>query len=290
MQWPAAIGQGLEQRIRLGTFKELVKGGKSLDDAARIVKDTALDYNVPGIANRRFRDIVPFGAFITQNAKQQAGFIAKYPGVAVGAEHFFGEGHGDELKYPYMDEQLAIPNGLDEEGNPRYITSIGLPLEGLANIGTSYRSTVGNLQPLLKAAASSVTGIDPFTGGQYGTYEKIAGVEMGEAGRKLNMVASTGLLQPFTSLLQPITLAMDDRKSIPEKLMQATTYLRQTSVDPHRAERQRVEELLKDMPDVKQYKSYYKTDENPEVDELLGRLKDARAALKEKRAAAAAGL
>lgn len=294
LQWPASIGIGLEQRMRLGSFLDLRKGGMDPAKAASIVRETFLDYGSPGQANQNFRQLVPFGAFLSQNLKQQGKFLAKFPGVGVGASQFLGN-DDESIKYPWLESQVAIPAGLDEAQNPQYITGTGLPIEGLTQVpGLSsedlWHDVVGNLQPLLKSGLAYAADKDPFTGGQYGQFDKIAGVGAGGAGRALNALAGTGLTQPVTSLLQPLSIAMDERKSLPEKLITGLTGVRLASVDPDLAQRQKLEEYIKTRPDIRQSPNYYSTSDDQETADVLHQLSDAKAALRAKRAAASAAL
>ena len=293
MMWPAHIAQGVEQRMRLGTFMDMY--GKVPDaQAGRAIKDTFLDYSVPGQANRTFRDIIPFGAFISQNIKQQAKFIAEKPGVAAAAGQLFGD-DGDMPKYPWLDQQLAIPTGLDEQGNPQYISSLRLPIEGLTAVpgfagDDLWRDLVGNSQPMLKTAISYAADKDPFTGRDFGGYDKIMGESAGPLGRAYNVVMGTGLTQAVGTPLKQIENLIDDRKSPLERAGQFLTGIRNTSVDPDSAKKQRIEQYLEANPDVRQYQGYYQTGEDEGLDNLLKDLRSAKDRLAEKRKQAAAVL
>lgn len=294
MQWPAEIAQGLEQRMRLGTFLDLRKNGiaKSAEDAAKTVRDTFLDYDVVGKENRTFRDLVPFGAFLTQNTKQQAKFLAEQPAVGVAAAQLYGDDEGLP-KYPWLEQQLSIPAGLDEKGNAQYISGLGLPIEGLTAIpglGSDdlYRDVVGALQPMLKSGIAYAVDKDPLTGRAFGQYDKILGQSRGEAGRAYNIAKGTGVLQPITGPFSQLETATDDRESIGERALQLTSGVRYTSVDADLAQRQQLESYLRSRPDVHTSETLYQTTPDPETQAKLKELRDAKARLKEKRAAAAA--
>lgn len=292
MMWPASIAQGVEQRMRLGTFKDLLKDGKSPAEAAKIVKDTYLDYSIPGWENRTFRDVVPFGAFLSQNVKQQAKFIAEQPSVAVATSQLIGNDPGLP-KYPWLEEQMAVPIGLDEQGNPQYISSFRMPIEGLAEIpGTSgqdiFSDVVGNLNPFIKTGISYAANRDPFTGREFGQYDKIMGQSAGELGRAYNIVMGTGLTQALGSPLKQAENLLDERKNALERSMQFLTGIRTVSVDPDVAERQRLEDYLQNRPDIRTAPSYYQTGEDPELSQVLKDLRAAKERLKQKRAAQAA--
>jgi hypothetical protein len=294
MQWPASIAQGLEQRMRLGTFLDLRRNkiAKTPQEAARTVKETYLDYSVPGVENRVFRDVMPFGAFLSQNLKQQAGFVARHPVVGVAAAPLFG-GQGDEglPKYTYLDQQMALPVGLDQQGNPEYATSFGLPLEGLTAVpgfGSAdlYHDLVSPLQPLLKTAVGYAADKDPFTGQAFGEYDKVLGEPLGAAGRAYNVIKGTGVLQPLTGPLDQVHTALDGRKGYAERALELTTGARFTSVDPDIATRQRLQEYLDSRPDIRTAPQYYQTGDDEGLKQALAELKAAKDRLKAKRALA----
>lgn len=288
--WPAKIGQGVEQRMRIGTFFDLIDSGVDPAAAAKTVKGTFLDYGKPGIANRRFRDIIPFGAFLSQNVKQQAKFIAEQPSIAVAASQLYGDDQGLP-KYPWLEQQAAVPWGLDEQGNAQYITSFRQPIEGLTAIpglgaNDLYRDVVGSMQPLLKTGIAYAVDKDPFTGREFGEYDKIMGQEAGKLGRAYNVIMGTGLTQAVGTPMGQLANLADERKSIAERALQFGTGMRFTSVDPDLAERQQLEDYLETRPEIRTAPGYYQTGEDDELAQVLKDLRAAKARLKEKRAAA----
>ncbi len=294
LEWPAEIAQGLEQRMRLGTYLDLRKNGiaKTPEEAAKTIRDTFLDYDVVGKENRTLRQIFPFASFLTQNAKQQTKFLAEQPAVGVAAAQLYGDDEGLP-KYPWLEQQMTLPGGLDEQGNAQYISGLGLPIEGLTAIpGLSgddiYRDVVGAIQPVLKSGVAYAVDKDPLTGREFGSYDKILGRPMGEAGRAYNVLKGTGLTQPITGPFGQFENALDDRKSIAERVLQGTTGARFTSVDADLAERQQLEQYLKSRPDVRTAESLYQTTPDPETQAKLKQLREAKDRLREKRAAAAA--
>lgn len=294
MNWPAHITRGIEMRMRLGTYLDLRKSKVAPDagSAARTVSDTFLNYDTPGVENRLFRDVVPFGAFASQNIKQQSKFLTRHPVAGTVTAPLFSEEDEGLPKYPWQSSQMAVPLGLDEQGNAQYLSGLGLPIEGLGivpglNPRDAYKDTVGSMQPLLKTAIQTLSGRDAFTGGQANTYSNIAGNDLGEAGRLLNVFKGSGL-NPLMSVTNPLEDILDQRQSSTEKLLENVTGLRMTSVDADRAAAQRIEQLLEARPDVKRYSGFYQTEKDPEVAELFTELRQAKERLKEKKAAAAA--
>lgn len=290
---PSAASQGAEHRMRMQAFKDAKDKGFSDADAARLAREVNLDYDVPGVANRRFRDAVPFGAFLSQNIKQQSKFLARHPVGGVAAAQLFND---DEQmpKYPWLERNISVPTGVDEKGNPNYITSFGLPIEGMATIpGFSkddlYRDVVGNLQPLAKSALAYAANKDPFTGQAYGQYDKLFGEHAGAIGRTVNNIKGTGLVQSLSGPLDQAQQMTSDKTGFSEKALQYLTGTRFVSVDPELANQQKLEEYLANHPEVKRSVQPYleKGTDNQELMDVIHELRLSKQRSREHRKLAA---
>lgn len=286
-QMPATIGQGLEQRMRLGKYLDLRNMSKPLDAqaAAKAVRDSSYDYDMAGKANRNFRDLIPFGAYTAAAIKQQGQLLAKYPAIAIALGSVLGD-HQGLPKYNWMQQQTAIPLGLDEQKNPQYLTGLGLPFESLndvpgANWG-SWEHAIGQSQPLLKTAYAGLAGHDPEFGTQTGSFDRDPLTHQhSEFGRYYNEAAGTGLLAPLDTAVRQIGQWTDDRKSALEKALQFGTGLRFASVDPELAEQEQLREVLGEDPSVFKHESFMSDD--PATKQLIQELEHSRKRLKEKR-------
>jgi hypothetical protein len=283
---PSAMSQGAEHRMRYGAFKDAKAKGYSDEEAARIAREINLDYDVSGVANRRFRDAVPFGAFLSQNAKQQSKFLARHPVAGVAAGQLFNDDEGLP-KYPWLDRNISIPTGVDEKGNPTYLTSLGLPVEALTaipgfNHDDLYRDTIGQIQPLAKSAIAYGVGKDPFTGQAYGQYDKVFDEHRGQAGRIYNNIKGTGLLQPLTAPLDQAQMLTSSKTSAGEKALQYLTGARFVNVDSNLAEQQQLEAYLAEHPEVKRSVQPY-LDKGSDNQGLLDVIHELRAAKKKSR-------
>lgn len=295
ISWPAHITRGIEQRMRLGTFFDLRKSKVAPDaaSAAKTVRDSYLDYSVVSPENRLLRDVLPFAGFTSQTIPQQAKFLARHPVAGTVTAPLFSPDEEGLPKYEWMQDRMSVPIGLDEQGNPQYLTGLGLPIEALTQVpglrgSDIYSDLVGQMQPLLKSGIAYAADKDPLTGRGFGEYDNILGMPAGEIGRVANVIKGTGLVQPLSSAVDTATNIVDPRKSAVEKLLHGTTGVRVSSVDPDLAERQRIERFLEDRPDVREFRSLYSTTDDPESQELLSELSAARKRLAEKRKAATA--
>lgn len=285
MDMPGKIFQGGEQRMRYGLFKDLVeRHGKSPQDAGRIVNDTFYNYSTTSAANRTARDFIPFFQFTAKAIPQQAKFLAEKPYVATALSSVYGGANGPI--YPFMEGKADIPLGQDANGDQEYIAGTRLPFESLSNIPNPSadlmdfgrqveQNVVGSSNPLLKTAYSAVSGKDPYFDMPYGTYGKVAGVDLGSAGRQYNKLANTGAIQPIDSLLQTLGTATGD-KTLGAKALNLLGGVNVASVDESKALQRQLEDYLKRNPEVGQYTSFFSTD--PEAEKLNGILEDLKAA------------
>lgn len=303
MEWPGAIFQGTEQRMRYTLFKSLMEDhGHAAKDAARIASDTFFNYRATSAENRVARDLVPFFQFSAKAVPQNAKFLAEKPAVAVGLSQAFGSNRsGEESTYPYLEDQLSIPLGRNDAGERLMAAGLGLPVEALgmlpnpsADLGDFGRqfeqAIVGSSQPLLKSAYGAVSGRDPYFGSPYGAYDElpVAGAS-GDLGRLYNQVAGAGVLGPVDQPLRQLDAWMDDRKPLGAKLVDQLSGARVVAVDADRALQLQLQEELARRPDVRRFESLASTGGDPETEALIEALRAARKRAKAKREAAQSG-
>lgn len=296
-EWPARMFKGVEDRMRGGMYLDLIRKGKSPEEAARVVSDSMYDYSISSAGNRAVRDFLPFSNYVMKAGVQQGKLLAEKPWLAVALSSLLTEKEG-QAKYPYMDGKLALPLGDDEKGNAQYLTGLGLPFESLNMIPNPSgslqefgrdlgRTFVGSSQPLLKTAGSLAFGNDPTFGTPVGSYSKLPGnVEAGSFGRAYNTLAGAGLTQPVESALRTIGKIADDRTTAGTKALDLLTGASITNVDPDRALQQRLTAYLRANPEVASIQSLYSKSDDPEVKALLKQLNEAKAKVKQKREAA----
>jgi len=310
-QWdlPAKLNKHMEDRIRAGLFVAAKRAGQSDAAAAASVRNAVLDYSVPTIENRVMRTYIPFGAFMSQTLPQSgrllmenvaeggiAGGLAG--GAARGAATQMFETDPENPIYPDMVGKMTVPMGEDEKGNPTYMTSLGLPLEGMGDLPMSFAQRdlerfIGvGANPLVKAGYSMVTGREPFFGTAYGGYDKpyaaleLAGMEQGPAAATLRKVLGTGALQPAVHALNLAEPWLDEKQGPLLDATRAFTGARVRSVDEDMALRLNLEEALRNNPQVKQYSGYYQGSDDPDTQALMSDYNEAKKRIAEKRKAA----
>jgi len=310
-QWdlPAKLNKHMEDRIRAGLFVAAKRAGQSDAAAAASVRNAVLDYSVPTIENRVMRTWIPFGAFMSQTLPQSTKLLmenaieggvpgALAGGAARGAATQMFETDPENPIYPDMVGKMTVPMGDDEQGNAQYLTSLGLPLEGMGDLPMSFAQRdlerfIGvGANPLVKAGYSMVTGREPFFGTPYGGYDKpyaaaeLLGMERGPAAATVRQVLGTGALQPVVHGLNLVEPWLDERQGPGLDAVRAFTGARVRSVDEDMALRLNLEEALRNNPQVKQYSGFYAGAEDEATQDLMADYNEAKRRITEKRKAA----
>jgi hypothetical protein len=281
--WPAEMFKYLEQNMRMGLYKKLRTENFSPELAAQAVQDSFLSYAVTSGSNRTLRDWIPFAAFITQTIPQQARNLSRSGGAAVAASQLFTS-EGDAPIYPYMENQLHIPSGQDQQGRDQYITGTGAPVEALnlipGSMDEARQNIIGQSNPLMKTALGAMFGVDPYFGTPFGSYDKAPGVlqalgadERGAVGSAYNLAKGAGIIQPFANVATLWDTFANEDITPAEKAMRTLTGVREVAVDEDAALRQQLERLLAGRTDIDSIESIYSRTKDPESLELLRELR-----------------
>lgn len=285
---PAKANEALENRMRLNFFIAHRMAKMSPSEAAAAVRHDLLDYTQATPQNRLARDIFPFFAFLSQSIPQTlASPIAMSSAVQVLGNQ------PDEPLMPNMKDKVNISLGADAQGNAKYLTSLGLPIESLGQIPTGQgdflAKVAGMAHPFLRTGIGWATGEDPVFNSPFGSYDKnpllfqAAGAdpnsELGKAWAALNQAGVTTFAAP---VLRPAQTLLDDRLTAGEKASRLLTGARVQSVDPVRAEQATIRDALRWNPDIRQSVNYYTTGGDPETIQMLEEFKQASKALREK--------
>jgi hypothetical protein len=287
---PAEANELMETRMRGGMYIALRDGGMGEAEAVATVKRMALDYDMSSTKNRIFRDLFPFGAFVSQTVPQ----TLKSPATLALASNAYAQATNEPI-YPSMEGNVNLRAGYDEKGNPTYLTSLGLPFEVLGDIplsGDEGRKAIGQMHPFIKTAYGAITGNDASFGTRFGSYDKSPALlqalgvdEHGEVGRHWSMLRGSGLVQPLMPLFDPINTLLDDTQTAGQKASRLLTGARVQSVDTDRAVQQQLEEALRENPRIKTHTSFYDQSGDEEMQALLQHYRDATKVVRDKRKA-----
>ncbi|MBA2706680.1 MAG: hypothetical protein H0U59_02600 [Gemmatimonadaceae bacterium] len=287
---PGKMFKGVEDRMRLGTYLDLVKKGKQPKQAASTVQSAFFDYTITSPENRTLRNLIPFAQFTAKAIPQQAKLISRKPGVGVGLDQLYGQDRGEPLP-PWIAEQTHVPLGRDSAGNPQVVAGLGLPWEAL-NMAPSIgdfgrdmeRSVVASSQPGLKSIYSTLSGHDPYFRSETGSYSKVPLFgDMGAVGSAYNRISGTGVIQPVDSILRSVDKLTDSRKTLPAKLVENLLGANVVTVDQDRALQQILQKALEGNSSVRKHVSLYQSDPDPETQALLHQLAEAKRRAKKKR-------
>jgi hypothetical protein len=174
-------GEGVEIMNRIPSWINQLKRGVDPAQAARNVNKTQIDYTTraftPFENEIRRLGVMPFYSFSSRNIPEVASELLNNPtgrtgGLFKGLSRLRSD---DEFLPEHIAQTLAIPLGQSEEGDPRYLTGLGLMEEdllGAVDTGNPLKSAgyeiMGRLSPLLKAPMEYVLGKSLFQSGYLG--------------------------------------------------------------------------------------------------------------------------
>lgn len=175
------LGEGVEALNRIPSFLDQIEKGIDPRQAARNVNASQIDYSTraftPFENDIRRLGLMPFYSFSSRNIPYVAKELLNNPSGRTGTL-FRGLTRlrsDDEFLPEHIAQSLAIPLGSTEEGEPRYLTGLGLMEEDvLGAIDTSNPlnaigyEVMGRLSPLIKAPVEAVLGKSLFQSGYQG--------------------------------------------------------------------------------------------------------------------------
>jgi hypothetical protein len=205
---------------------------------------------------------IPFYGFTKGKLPQVARELAQNPGgpygqLLRGMKDLRGE---DEILPDHLKNTLAIPLGTNDQGDPRYLTGLGLMPEdsygllgsalGGGGLGTEFTSM---LNPLIKAPIEMATGRSLFQGREIADQDPVIGRIASNifGGEPIDTRAlDTLLMNTIPSPLTFIKSATDSRKGLGARALNSLTGVKVTDVPEKTQEalgRQQLQELLRTM-------------------------------------------
>lgn len=299
---PASITQGAEQRMRYATFEAMVNDGVKAPEAAKIVKETFYDYAVTSKTNRAARDVIPFFQFSAKAVPQMAKAMAKHPFLIPATRPLYSASQNNILP-GYLQNQISVPLGPDEKGDPSYLTSLGLPIEAMSQIpnpsddlqtfGRQLRQNiVGGANPAIKTAYGLITGKDPYFGSNFMSYDKAPAIaqamgadDKSELARIYNALQGTGLIQPLASPIGVLNNAVDSRRAPIERAINLLTGANIKSVDERQALKGLIEQYLQSNPSVQSSSNFFQYSKDADTQDAIKELGKIKRKLAEDRKA-----
>ncbi len=276
-----ATGNFSEQLNRGVPFIEGLKRGMDPRQLAKDIRDAHVDYsNLSETERQVLRRVFPFWTFFKGQTKFTAKTLAENPAGPLGQTlRAMRVLRGSEMLPEHLAETAAIPLGTNSEGDPRYITGLGLmPEDSLMFLGNALgaigadKSSLGYqvggmVNPLAKYPAETIMGRSMFQGGPGGGRElrdmdpvlgRIFSNIFGGDPPKTNAV--DGLL--MNTIPTPLTMAKqltDTRKGVLAKASNLLTGTKVTDVPQKLQEamiRQETQELMRELGG-REYSQYF---------------------------------
>ncbi len=164
------IGGFVEDHAKMTSYIQALKDGFSRKEAAKIVFNGLFDYgHLTSWEKNVMRRIFPFYTFSRKNLALQMKTFLTNPGRQANVFKLIKDLRDDalatlnpeqleaynEVKSRFTKESFAIPAGFDKDGNPLWVTGIGLPQEDLLGM-FSAQGLYFRANPLAKLAGNEI--------------------------------------------------------------------------------------------------------------------------------------
>lgn len=175
----------VDSQTKMVTIISELVDGRTIQQAIKTAEDATFNYGkLTRFEKNVMRRLIPFYVFARKNAELQARALATTPGRSIGmmkAARGLSHTVGEELTQEDMEglpdfilQNLGIKAGAwaDKDGNSQFLTGFGLPIEeflgrfnGPNGIPINVvRTTLSQLNPLIKFPLERATGVDFFRG------------------------------------------------------------------------------------------------------------------------------
>ena len=236
---PAAAGRRFGNEIedlgRTAGMYGLMSQGYVPDMAAAITKTAHVDYSaLTPFESQVMKRLMPFYSWFQGNVPHQIRQIMEQPGGQIATAVKASAAARDQGGFTpgNLGQGLAVPIGKEDNGNQRFLSSLGLPFEQLGDI-TSLRGLAGNLNPLLKYPIEQATGQQMFSGRDLRDLHSRVGDVTGVAPPQAfeNLIMNS----PASRVIGTGSTLVDPRKTILDKILNLGTGARVSDVDMTKA-------------------------------------------------------
>lgn len=269
-------GSNIEDLLRGAQWINEVEKGASHAVAGEAVNRAHFDYDkLSGFEKRWMRRLVPFYTYARKNLPFQLERLATNPGVASAQARLMTAGRADDgFVPPYLAQGAAVPLGPEVDGQRRFVSQFGTPLEealerfkfrgGAPDLRATALAHLATLNPVLKAPLEQLFNTQFHTGRKLSDLQAPRSVSamtklVGEDNPQLlsQLLVNT----PATRFLTSLDKAIDERKPWWAKALNLATGVKVTDADLDRARvveaREALGRRLESSPHVASYTSYY---------------------------------
>lgn len=274
------VGDFTEHMIRFPAFYALLKQGVDPAEAARMVGEAQVRYQnrfYTKFEQQVMQRLMLFYKFFRGQVPFTLKLLSEQPGgrLAQTLRTINRSREEEELVPDWIKETASIPLGQAEDGTKRYITGLGLPFEDPIQFATPTFQNIllegaSRLNPAIKGPLEYMTGqsffqkggphggrpledLDPVLGRTLANIGELTGLRQSKAPVRypgsdlVEHVLSNSPVSPFLTKARTLT---DPRKSVPTRLSNILTGVKQTDVSPASQDRelrrrvQRIEKAL----------------------------------------------
>lgn len=256
-------GQSVDEINRMGGFIELLRQGWNPEQAAARMKELHYDYSkLAGFEKSVMRRVAPFYNWMRHNVPFVLNELVERPGgrMALGVRAG-AEARGEEPGFlpKWLGQGLALPLGESAPGTTRFLTSLGLPFEDVAQMA-SPAGALSALSPYIKMPVELATGTQLYTGRQLADLHGLTG----------NTVVDQLLYNsPVSRAVTTGRTLLDERKGLGAKALNLLTGARLTDVDLEQQRgirtRDLIQEQLRGRPGVRTFQRQFVSPEDLEL-------------------------
>jgi len=164
-------GSGVENNARMAMFVNRLEKGVGPIKAAEDVKKYLFDYSdLTKFERDVARRVLPFYTWTRKAVPLMAEELFKQPRKFKAVTDLVHNLRSQDLTEEeralvpdYIKNTFGVQIGRTDEGDPRFLAGIGLPIEALAKAGMTGETITQMLNPLLKIPLEKTTGVSLFT-------------------------------------------------------------------------------------------------------------------------------
>ncbi len=284
------VGDITEGSVRLGGFIALLKQGYDPAEAAKRIRMLQVDYSdLTDFERRYMRRVFPFYTYAKGMQKYLTNELVTKPGGPITQTMRFQSRSADNdartPEYIRKGTAIRLPSSTEDETRS-YITGFGLmhepaigvldrvaaalPVVGEGDLSGLAYGALASSNPVPKGLYEYASGVSLFRESPLGGGERLSNLDppvgraISNVGKSLGIVDAERrdpvqlprLLEvgisnsPASRAVSTVRSLTDERKSLPQKLLNFATGLRITSLSPEKQEftlQQRAEELMRDL-------------------------------------------
>lgn len=254
------VHQATDQVNRFAQFNALRDQGYAPAAAAKIVRESQLDYSRLTSFEQDLRRVMPFYSFGKQNLERTARQLVENPGGINTVLRTANEARQDASVPGYVTPGMAVPVGTTADGKTRYLSGFGLPVEdellgAVTSLASGHpqeagRRLLSSVDPLLKTLIEAGTDTSLYSGRRLSEQKpnavaSLGGVLPDSIARVVGSALSATPASRYVGNVDKAAGVATGSKS-PDALLSILLGTRLTDVDPAQARSQAARQALEE--------------------------------------------